>query len=275
MFCHIVKQSRHDTLTCLRRGVTQMSMGRIASSIIVTLMTVLGLTGFVLIGARVLERAESEIAAAQFDFVLARASEAVERSMQLGLPLTEIEQTVPVLERILLRAAAVEAADVFSVAGNTVFSTDRGAVGEPVPRPWHAAIAEAHDNTWIAEDSSRLTIGRAISNDFGQVEGWAAIIIDRDAITPPLSLFGRMLRASAGLIALCGLFAAIFVALDVLGLSRRRKRLEGAIAAGEAEAVTATDAFSRLNARAIWRTRHTAATLAAATTEMHKLDAEV
>lgn len=252
-----------------------MSMGRITSAIIVTLMTVLGLTGFVLIGARVLERAESDIAASQFDFVLARASEAVERSMQLGLPLTEIEQTVPVLERILLRAAAVEAADVFSVAGNTVFSTDRGAVGEPVPEPWHTAIAEARDNTWTSQNASRITIGRAISNDFGQVEGWAAIIIDRNAITPPLSLFGRMLRATAGMIALCGLVAAIVVGLDVLGLSRRRKRLEAAIAAGDPDMIVASDVFSRLNARAVWRVQQTAAKLDAAKTEMHKLDAEV
>lgn len=238
-------------------------------------MVLLGLAGFVLMGARVLERAESEIAAAQFDFVLSRASEAVERSLQLGLPLTELEQTVPVLERILLRASAVEAADVFSVAGTTIFSTDRGAVGEPVPDPWHAAIAESHDGSWIAQDTSRITLGHAIRNDFGQVEGWAAIIIDRDAVTPPLSLFGRLLRVSAGIVVVCAVFAGVLAALDPMGLSRRRRNLEAAISAGDAGAVVADDPFDRLNARAVWRAGRTQEALAAAATEMHKLDAEV
>ena len=238
-------------------------------------MVLLGLAGFVLMGARVLERAESEIAAAQFDFVLSRASEAVERSLQLGLPLTELEQTVPVLERILLRASAVEAADVFSVTGTTVFSTDRGAVGEPVPEPWHLAIAESHDGSWVAQDASRVTLGHAIRNDFGQVEGWAAIIIDRDAVTPPLSLLGVLLRVSAGVVVACALIAGIVVAFDPLGLSRRRRQLEGAISAADADRITARDPFSRLNARAVWQAVRTAEALGVAKTEMQKLDAEV
>lgn len=250
-------------------------MGRMATTIVVALTVVLGLTGFVLVAARVLERSESAIAEAQFDFVLGRASEAVERSLQLGLPLTELEQTVPVLERILVRASAVEAADVFSEAGVTLFSTDRGAVGEPIPPAWHRAIEEAHDKSFTATDASRLTIGHAISNDFGQVEGWAAIIIDRSAVAPPLSLFGRMLRASAVVIALFGIVAAVLVAFDRLGLSRRQNSLEDAILETDPDMVTAAGPFATLTARAVGRARQTDAVLAEAKREMHALDAEV
>lgn len=275
MFCHNPAQTLHDTLTCRFRGVTQKSMGRIASTIVVALAVVLGLTGFVLVAARLLEQSESAIAEAQFDFVLARADEAVERSLQLGLPLTELEQTVPVLERILLRASAVEAADVFSVTGTTLFSTDRGAVGEPIPRHWHAAIEESHGESWTATGPSRLTIGRAISNDFGQVEGWAAIIIDRDAVAPPLSLFGRMLRASAGVIALVAALAAVLVAFDRLGLSRGRAGLEDAVLEADPDRIATRAPFSVLTLRAVERARRTDALLAEAKLKMQALDAEV
>jgi len=250
-------------------------MGRIASTIVVALVAVLGLTGFVVVSARLLERSESAIAEAQFDFVLARADEGVERSLQLGLPLTELEQTIPLLERILLRAPAVEAADVFSVTGTTLFSTDRGAVGEPIPDRWRVAIEEARGETWTAETTNLLTIGRAITNDFGGVEGWAAIIIDRNAVTPPLSLLGRMLRASAGVIVLVAAIAAMLVAFDRLGLSRRNPVLAEAVLEADPGRIVTRDPFSRLTLSAVQRARDTDQRLAEAKLKMQALDAEV
>lgn len=250
-------------------------MGRFATTIWIVIATFFGLAGFLLVSARTLERTESAIAEAQFSYVLARADESVERSLQLGLPLTELEQTVPVLERILLRAPAVEAADVFSVDGTTLFSTDRGAVGEPIPEPWQVAIDEAHGETWSASDSQRLTLGRAISNDFGRVAGWAAITIDRRALTPPLSVFASALRAGAGAIAIAALLAGLVAVVDWLGLSRRRRDMEAAIAEVDADRMGEGDAFSRITAGAIARAGETERLLETAKGRMQALDAEV
>lgn len=250
-------------------------MGRLATTVLVVVATLLGLVGFVLVSARILERTESEIAQAQFNYVLARADEAVERSLQLGLPLTELEQTVPVLERILLRAPAVEAADVFSNAGITIFSTDRGAVGEPIPEPWRVAIREAHGEAWSAQDSQRLTLSREISNDFGRPAGWAAITIDRNAMTPPLTLFGSALRVGAGAIVLAALVAGLLVGFDRIGLSRRRTDLENAIEEADARLITVPDAFGVLTGRAIARAAETDKLLETARGKMQALDAEV
>lgn len=254
-------------------------MGRILSAIFIAVTVFAGLVGFVLVGARTLERYNGALTEAQYDFVLARANEAIERSLQIGLPLTEIEQTLPILEFAVSRAPGVLAADVFSPAGVTIFSTDRGAVGEPVPPEWLHAIEEqpgAGDSGWRAADLDQVTIGQPILNDFSVVAGWSALIVERAAVATPLSLAPLLLRSAVPVFLIAALVAAALGALDRIGLSLRHRRLEAAIIANDPEALDAgAGKFEATVRRAVAATRAADAALLKAKAKMQALDAKV
>lgn len=163
-------------------------MGPVAVALVVFLTVVTGATSYGLIASRSIERAEAQLAESRFDFLLSRTTEALERNLALGLPLQELERAPPLLEQVLARAPAVLAVDVLSAEGTTIYSTDRGAVGEQVPDDWLRAVAERRDDRWRAETPGNVTMGRPIRNDFDQVVGWAVVIVDRSALPAPFSL---------------------------------------------------------------------------------------
>lgn len=250
-------------------------MGRTLSAFFVAISVFAGLVGFVLVGARTLERYANLVSEAQYDFVLSRANEAVERSLQIGLPLSEIEQTLPILEFAVARAPGVLAADVFSPLGVTLFSTDRGAMGEPVPDDWLRAIEDRRDEGWRAAESDQVTIGRPILNDFSQVAGWSALIVERGAVSTPLSLAPLLLRSAIPVVIIAALIAAAIAALDRLGLSLRHRRLEGVIEAGDPAAHTVVAPFDEAVWRALARSREADRDVLEARARMQALDAEV
>ncbi|MEM0908455.1 MAG: hypothetical protein AAGJ94_13890 [Pseudomonadota bacterium] len=252
-------------------------MGQLGRAFFFALAVAIGLGGFVLTGARMLERSNTAVAEAQYDYVLARAEGAMERGLQLGLPLRELEQALPVLERTINAAPQVLAADVFSPSGVTLFSTDRGAMGEPVPPPWLVAIDERRGETWQEVGRHQVTMGRAVVNDFGLVEGWAALIVDRDALTTPFSLALPILRDGLLIIFAAALGAALIGAVDSVGVKRRTR---DAIAILTEEPTTKDhsshgDPFIDAVEAAAAATRATHHQLSAATSKMQTLDAEV
>ncbi len=186
-------------------------MGRFALLAFTVFMAVLGVIAYTLVATRTMERSAAQLAAAQFDFILSRADESIERSLHLGLSLTEVNQASAALERAMSRSSSILGADVISIDGTTIYSTDRGALGEPIPDLWRIAIDDRHDDLWLAESFEAVTMGRPITNDFGQIEGWAALIIDRDALSAPLSEAPRtfqMMLPAIILVALGALVAA-------------------------------------------------------------------
>lgn len=113
-------------------------------------------------------------------FRLENLRASIEANLSLGFQLAQIGGTQDLLERAKLMDANLQALDVFSSDGVSVYSTDRGVKGEPVPPGWHAAAQrvapEAH---WRYETDGELVLGLPIRNDLGDVIG--SII----SITPP------------------------------------------------------------------------------------------
>ncbi|MEO1105454.1 MAG: hypothetical protein AAFW98_17250, partial [Pseudomonadota bacterium] len=199
-------------------------MGPVSRTAIFAAIVLVGLAGYALIAARSMEQAQAALSDAQLRFVMSRAAEAIERNMRLGLPLAELQQAAPILENTLTRAPSILAADAFSADGTTLFSTDRGAVGEPVPPLWRAAIAERRGETFEAIALGHVTLGQPIRNDFGQIEGWAAIIVDRHATAAPLSRASQFLIAAAPITGIAALLAALVGWFGIRGLMFWRRQ---------------------------------------------------
>ncbi|MCF3935668.1 hypothetical protein L1787_19935 [Acuticoccus sp. M5D2P5] len=250
-------------------------MGRIGGLALVLFATLAALTAFVVVAARTVEQGDRALGGAELDFVLGETEQTIERNLQLGLPLAELQQVEPLLERALAHAQSVIAADVFSQNGTTLFSTDRGAVGEPVPEAWREAIANRRTHqSWQAEEPQTMTIGRPLANDFNHVEGWVALIVDRASLAAPLSLLGPLLAQNGVIIALAGLAALILGAVLI-------PRRDAAILAAHAAILAKEpprDAREPIGASAgvaIARVREAEAVLDTAAGELQRLDEEV
>ncbi|RAI03898.1 hypothetical protein DLJ53_05355 [Acuticoccus sediminis] len=175
------------------------------------MVPIVALFGFIVMSARVIERSDASLGAAGLEFLLSRVAQTVELNLQLGLPLAELQQVDTILESAVASTPDVLAADVISQSGVTLFSTDRGAVGEPVPRAWAVAMEDARGG-WRAREQETVTFGEPLTNDFGQFEGWIAIIVDATALAPPLSRSPAMIVAAAPIVG-----GAVFAAI-VLGI---------------------------------------------------------
>ncbi|UOM32909.1 PDC sensor domain-containing protein [Acuticoccus sp. I52.16.1] len=199
-------------------------MGRTSGFFLCALVPILALAGFVVVAARVIERSDAALGAAGLQFLLSGAARTVELNLQLGLPLVELQQVDTILENAVASTPDVLAADVIGRNGVTLFSTDRGAVGEPVPRAWAAAMADGR-GAWKARERETVTLGQPIMNDFGQLEGWVAIIVDADRLTPPLSRTQGLFVAAAPAIGAAMLLAVLFGTLVAMRSARRVDRV--------------------------------------------------
>lgn len=178
-------------------------MGRASALILCAVVPVVAIVCVLLVAARAVERSDRTLSLSGFQFLLSGINRTVELNLRLGLPLSELQQADTILENAVGSAPDVLAADIIGPTGVTLFSTDRGAVGEPVPRAWSEAMRTGRD-TWQARERETVTLGQVIVNDFEQDEGWVAIIVDASRLAPPLSrtpdLFARALPILAAVI---------------------------------------------------------------------------
>lgn len=150
----------------------------------------------------------------------------VEANLSLGLQLTQVGGTQDLLERAHSTDTVLQALDVFSGDGVSVYSTDRGVKGEPVPAEWReAAQAGRAENHWRHEGPGELVLGLPIRNDLGDVVGHiVSITSPQQALATDLT--GFLQRVALWLVPL-GLAAAIIAAFV---LSRKIARPYGVIA---------------------------------------------
>lgn len=256
-------------------------MRGIGRTIVFVIAAIVAMLGFAAVGARVVERGEEALAEARLGVILTKADETIERGLQLGLPLSELQQVEPVLDRAIATSDDILAVDVFSQTGITVFSTDRGAVGQPVPEAWTNAIAEHRNRLpWRASERETETIGTAATNDFHQTEGWVALILSRDALTSPLSRLPPVLTKAWALILVGALVMALVGTLLLRGLRRPFERAEAALArANEGAALqldpSNRDAMLAAIAAAAVTTRRAEAAVAEANGRLSRLDDEL
>ncbi|MDQ0317546.1 hypothetical protein [Amorphus orientalis] len=162
------------------------------------IVTTAGLLGLVLMFAgltRTLERGENNVTEARLHFILADLDGTIERNLGLGLPLSELQPIERVLERTVSANESILAIEVFSPTGVALYSTDRGAVGERIPEAWRTAINErASSGPFRVIDRNTLVMGTSVENDFGQVAGWVALILEDSVLAQPGGRLPDVLR---------------------------------------------------------------------------------
>ncbi|MGX1099741.1 hypothetical protein [Amorphus sp. MBR-141] len=202
-----------------------MSVSRPFSAILLT-AAALALVLLVASMTRVLERGEGDLVDAQIGFVLADLDQTIERNLSLGLPLSELQPIERILEQTVANNSELLAIEVLSPTGTALYSTDRGAVGEPIPPAWQRAIDDrSPGRPWRVDHLETVVIGTSIENDFGQTAGWITLILD-DSVQPPAGhlLPGILLRAAPYLVG--GLAFALLLALGAgTTLARHFRRL--------------------------------------------------
>ncbi|MEM7695971.1 MAG: hypothetical protein AAF318_16100 [Pseudomonadota bacterium] len=243
-------------------------MGRLSLTLLIAAVCLSGVTLFSLVAARTLERTEAGLAEARFGFVLSRVDSAIERSVALGFPLANLPQADAVLQEARVRAPAIRAADIVSETGVTLFSTDRAALGEPMPVLWQNAIDDMRGDVFRANARGSVSLGRTIENDFGLTRGYAVVIVERGALPAPLSRAANLVPAAAPYALAAAVAGAILAALLLIAAARLRF----------AELSTRPDPrrpVDRANARALATTDTVNARLETAITRMQELDAAV
>ncbi|WP_414474007.1 hypothetical protein [Microvirga sp. M2] len=153
-------------------------------------------------------------------FRLENLRTSIEANLSLGFQLAQIGATQDVLERARSTDSVLQALDVFSADGVSVYSTDRGVKGEPVPAEWRAAATtgSAQDH-WRYEGAGELVLGLPIRNDLGDVVGHIVSITSPEE-TLAADLPGLLQRLAFWIVPL-GLAVSTVAAL---ALSRRITR---------------------------------------------------
>ncbi|MEZ0171343.1 hypothetical protein [Microvirga sp. TS319] len=159
-------------------------------------------------------------------FRLENLRTSIEANLSLGFQLAQIGGTQDVLERARSTDSVLQALDVFSGDGVSVYSTDRGVKGEPVPAEWRAAATTGNaEDHWRYEGPAELVLGLPIRNDLGDVVGHiVSITSPEEALAADLP---GLLQRLAFWIVPVGLAASMVAAL---ALSRRITRPYHAIA---------------------------------------------
>lgn len=129
------------------------------------------LIAFLLLNIRTQE--EQGTQRARLSLTLAGLQESIEGDLALGLDLPDHRAVPSRLEKALASDQQLHAIDVVDRAGIALFSTDRGAIGEPL----HARVAQAAeagargDHMWVAQVGTEAMMGLPLHNAFGEVVG--------------------------------------------------------------------------------------------------------
>lgn len=149
--------------------------------------------------------------------------EAIEADLALGFDLVDNPSLQARLDRALERDTELRAIDVASLAGHTLFSTDRGSVGEPLaPEVLAASRVPAHARrVWTTQVAGEPVIGIALQGPFGETAGLITSAYHRETTVAPG-------YRSTGVALLASLVVAVCGAAWAVQLLRRRQQAEAA-----------------------------------------------
>lgn len=116
-----------------------------------------------------------DLASERFSFVLYDLKGTIE-NLGLGVELADLRLLQDILEREKVRDDQILSIEVFDPAGMTLFSTDRGSIGDAVPEEWLRARGQtAAGATWRVVEHEAIVMGVPIVNDFDLVIGQVAL----------------------------------------------------------------------------------------------------
>ncbi|MEP9367450.1 hypothetical protein [Xanthobacter sp. VNH20] len=180
------------------------------------------------------ERVNAEIEEARVSRLLGALRSTTEANLSIGLALDQISPLQSRIEREKASDSSVLAIDIFNAAGKSVYSTDRGSVGESVTEIWTEKLQD--DGIWHTVTRGETVFGTRFENDLGLAGGIAVIVSDRsrqargDALH--FDLLTRTASLASGAVVLSILSALAFVYAVTRGFDRAARVLRGEAGGG-------------------------------------------
>ncbi|MBS7538324.1 hypothetical protein [Ancylobacter lacus] len=160
-------------------------------------------------------------------YLLGVLRNAAETNISYGIPLDQVTSLQALIEREKISDPSILAIDLFYPEGQSLFSTDRGALGEPVPQSWVEALA--HPAPWRLDERGEVVFGTTIENDLGTAAGGIAITVSD---TPRAARAFAQRLDLVGLALLVGIGSALLGAIAMGSLARLVERPFGAVVRG-------------------------------------------
>ncbi|MCA0325236.1 MAG: hypothetical protein LCH89_06485 [Proteobacteria bacterium] len=163
---------------------------------------------------------------ARLEITLRALNDRLETGLALGFELGDNHRAQAMLEELLADDSTLISAEVFDASGISLFNTDRGAIGEPVPAGWSVASTRLKDGlapsaqggsqrAWSVMGRDDFTLGLPLRSAFGERVGDVCITSQYPATPTPWTLLGAIALSGLGLTALLVLLARNFsLALD-------------------------------------------------------------
>ncbi|HQS08904.1 MAG: hypothetical protein B7Y12_09905 [Rhizobiales bacterium 24-66-13] len=143
------------------------------------------------------ERVNAEIEEARVSRLLGALRSTTEANLSIGLALDQISPLQSRIEREKASDSSVLAIDIFNAAGKSVYSTDRGSVGESVTEIWAEKLKD--DGIWQTDTRGETVFGTRFENDLGLAGGIAVIVSDKSRQARGDALHFDLLKRSASL----------------------------------------------------------------------------
>ncbi|KJV10730.1 hypothetical protein VZ95_03020, partial [Elstera litoralis] len=227
------------------------------------------------INRSLVDKTYDRLAETRFLFVSQSLKTALELNIGLGFPLAELRVSQELIEREKADDDQILAIEVLDDSGRSLFSTDRGTVGEEAPADWSQAIQVMGGQRWTVIERDAIVIGVPIVNDFEKTVGYVALQYAKtyfdqriDAFTESLTLWG------------IGIFAvlALVLLVSTMGFtaaSAARPRALLAIFSGEAPPALNGDPLTHLAVAAQEKIESAAAYLDSRAKDLQRLDDEL
>lgn len=188
---------------------------------------------------------------ARLEIALQGLRERLETNLSLGFELADSEHAQAMLEDLLTADPSLLSAEVFDSSAVSLFNTDRGAIGEPVPANWLSASSlnanspyrtretsakGAPSDHWIWSVNSEedaFTLGLPIRGPFGEIAGQVSITSTSPPSIGPwplisVALFCAFCLVTSGLILTIWLLRRLARNRDDCSMNLAASRLQAA-----------------------------------------------
>lgn len=136
--------------------------------------------------------------------------------MNLGIALSQTENTQEILNRVKAGDDQILSVEVFEISGaegNRIFGTDSSVIGQKVPEAWVKAAERPDTTTWQFDEEQAFGVGIALINNFNKRIGGIVMRYSRayqqgkiDAMFQTLSRAVLVVFAVACVLAFIGVY---------------------------------------------------------------------
>jgi uncharacterized protein GlcG (DUF336 family) len=115
----------------------------------------------------------------RIDYVIKDMKQAVEFSLNMGLPLSDLKNIQDLIDRVGTEDKQIIAIQVVDPSGNVLFTTQKDAAGDQtVPEAWLTKTRSTSE-IWTIHDADAMVIGGPLLNAIDQVSGSLVLTYSR------------------------------------------------------------------------------------------------